>query len=179
MACIHCDVPPKFMDLRFQVPSNGVEKDMTTRAFSLTNRVGMTNKTAGTTQGKSNYAMYAAIPDPKNESRVFVLGYTAYYFISPQPTCCKAHLDLPSFRKTFEGTYLFTKLDSTWTHTNDTTWTKDGPSNLGTPCKPDQHSVYAVTLDSCNFPVSTYQVVPCCNQYNSDRVGNFQNPRNK
>jgi hypothetical protein len=118
----------------------------------------MRNKTSGTTLGKSNYAAYAAFPDRTNASQVNVLGYQQLYFISPQPTCCKATLTLEEFRRAFEGTYLFTQIDSSWMKVNATTFEKIGKDHLGYPCSPSEHSSFDMSFSKTGLPAWSQQV---------------------
>ena len=95
--------PASYQTLRFEIPNTHDggdaselqrEDNSLVRSFSVSDRVAMSNQSAGITLGKHNFAMYAAVPSEKNQSEAHVLGYVAYYFITDQPTCCKATLDL-------------------------------------------------------------------------------------
>eukprot|EP00041_Stephanoeca_diplocostata_P009075 m.138012 g.138012 ORF g.138012 m.138012 type:complete len:236 (-) comp17593_c0_seq3:206-913(-) len=149
---------PKFTHLRFSVPKN--KEDISTHVYSIPSRVGMRNVTSGTTLGKPNYAAYVAFPDATNTSMVNVLGYQQLYFITPQPTCCKGTLTLAAFRKAFEGTYLFTQIDTTWDKVNATSYEKIGPSHLGYPCRDSEHSEYVMRFTKApELPASSFSHV--------------------
>lgn len=147
--------PGNYHALRFVVPSRSGD-DTTTRGYSVSDRVGFRNVTSGTTLGKHNYAAYAAFPDPESSGKVKVLGYQQLYYIWDQPKCCKVTLELDAFKTAFEGKYLFSQVDHTWTKVNGSTYEKIGKGDVGQPCRPSEHSAYYVDFDpATSLPVST------------------------